>query len=82
MKILWFSPYAAVWDWRYQEFIIQKYLSTKKYNLKTISCSNILEKNCNTINAHHTNLDKNFYKSKMICKRCISNNKFLKENLI
>ena len=81
MKILWFSPYAAVWDWRYQEFIIQKYLKVNKYNLKTISCNNILEKNCNAINAHHTNLDKNIFKSKMICKRCISNNKFLEKKL-
>jgi len=81
MKILWFSPYAAVWDWRYQEFIIQKYLKVKDHDLKTISCNNILEKNCNAINAHHTNLEKNVFKSKMICKRCISNNEFLKKKL-
>ena len=42
MKILWFSPYAAVWDWRYQEFIIQKYLKVNKYNLKTISCNKLI----------------------------------------
>ncbi len=81
MKILWFSPYAAVWDWKYQEFIIQKFLKVKKLEIKTISCSNILKKNCNAINAHHTNIDKNKFKSEMICKRCISNDKFLRKKL-
>ena len=52
----------------------------KKLEIKTISCSNIL-KNCNAINAHHTNIDKNKFKSEMICKRCISNDKFLRKKL-
>ena len=81
MKILWFSPYAAVWDWKYQEFIIQKFLDSKKFEIKTISCSNVLIKNCNAINAHHTNIYKNKFKAKMICKRCISNDKFFIKKL-
>lgn len=81
MKILWFSPYAAVWDWKYQEFVIQKFLSSNKFEIKTISCSNVLIKNCNAINAHHTNIYKNEFKAKMICKRCISNDKFFTKKL-
>lgn len=81
MKILWFSPYAAVWDWKYQEFIIQKFLNSNKFEIKTISCSNVLIKNCNAINAHNTNIHKNKFKAKMICKRCISNDKFFTKKL-
>lgn len=81
MKILWFSPYAAVWDWRYQEFIIQKFLKNQNHEIQTIDCSNTLIKNCNAINAHHIEYSKNNYKSRMICNRCVSNKNFLNNKL-
>ena len=79
MNITFFSPFSIIMEWKSHELVIQKLLNeNKKYKIKVIGCSGVLNQNCPAIDSFsHSNKNKN----NKVCKRCNSNTNYFNKSL-
>ena len=79
MNITFFSPFSVIMEWKSSELVIQKLLNeNKKYKIKVLGCSGILNQNCPAIDSFsHSKKNKN----NKVCKRCNSNTNYFNKSL-
>ncbi|HEY3308697.1 MAG TPA: hypothetical protein VGJ93_09605 [Desulfuromonadaceae bacterium] len=80
MKIMFFSPNAAIWIHAFPEALVAESLAQQGHEITYIGCGGVLDKYCISMSAFGIHFGDDRSRKKRICSKCIKNEKLLRSN--
>jgi len=79
--VLWFSPYAALWDSSKLELKVAASMSDAGYKITRMSCTGILDSLCPAMSSEGLSVNSTKRQKESICRDCIANSRAINSSL-